>query len=203
MPTIALYRDDFYLSTAEAVVTAVHEDGAVELDQTCFYAASGGQPGDTGFFEREDGSRIQLVRDPSRRHQGHHPASPCRQTERPCPPSAKRSCCMSIGRAVTSSCACTRPATCSRSSVPFRSPGRPSAKTKAGSISTCRETIDKDQVTADLMKLVGENHPDHPPVDHRRRNLPPIPASSSRRMSDHPSVSAACSLVCNRRELRR
>ena len=33
MTTIALYRDDFYLSTAEAVVTAVHEDGAVELDQ--------------------------------------------------------------------------------------------------------------------------------------------------------------------------
>ena len=56
MTTIALYRDDFYLSTAEAVVTSVHEDGAVELDQTCFYAASGGQPGDTGFFERADGS---------------------------------------------------------------------------------------------------------------------------------------------------
>jgi misacylated tRNA(Ala) deacylase len=56
----ALYRDDFYLSTAEAVVTAVHEDGGVELDQTCFYATSGGQPGDTGFFERTDGSKIML-----------------------------------------------------------------------------------------------------------------------------------------------
>jgi misacylated tRNA(Ala) deacylase len=60
MPVNALYRDDFYLSTAEAVVTAVHEDGGVELDQTCFYATSGGQPGDTGFFERSDGSRIML-----------------------------------------------------------------------------------------------------------------------------------------------
>ena len=60
MSTKALYRDDFYLSTAEGIVTAVHEDGAVELDQTCFYAASGGQPGDTGFFERADGSRIAL-----------------------------------------------------------------------------------------------------------------------------------------------
>lgn len=58
--TRALYRDDFYLSTAEGIVTAVHEDGSVELDQTCFYAASGGQPGDTGFFERADGSRIAL-----------------------------------------------------------------------------------------------------------------------------------------------
>lgn len=60
MPTIPLHRDDFYLSTAEASVTYIRDDGSVELDQTCFYATSGGQPGDTGFFEREDGSRIEL-----------------------------------------------------------------------------------------------------------------------------------------------
>ena len=60
MPVNALFRDDFYLSTCEATVTAVHEDGGIELDQTCFYATSGGQPGDSGFLEREDGSRIAL-----------------------------------------------------------------------------------------------------------------------------------------------
>lgn len=60
MPVNALFRDDFYLSTAEAIVTAVHEDGGIELDQTCFYATSGGQPGDSGFLERVDGSRIEL-----------------------------------------------------------------------------------------------------------------------------------------------
>jgi misacylated tRNA(Ala) deacylase len=60
MPTEPLFRDDFYLSTCEATVTFVHEDGAIELDQTCFYATSGGQPGDTGFLERVDGSRIDL-----------------------------------------------------------------------------------------------------------------------------------------------
>jgi misacylated tRNA(Ala) deacylase len=60
LPTTALFRDDFYLSTNEAVVTAVHEDGGIELDQTCFYATSGGQPGDSGFLERADGSRIAL-----------------------------------------------------------------------------------------------------------------------------------------------
>lgn len=60
MPTQPLFRDDFYLSTAEGTVTAVREDGAIELDQTCFYATSGGQPGDTGFLERADGSRIDL-----------------------------------------------------------------------------------------------------------------------------------------------
>ncbi len=42
------------------MVTAIHEDGALELDQTCFYATSGGQPGDTGFLERADGTRILL-----------------------------------------------------------------------------------------------------------------------------------------------
>ena len=40
MPVEILYRDDFYLSTAEAVVTAIHEDGGIELDRTCFYATS-------------------------------------------------------------------------------------------------------------------------------------------------------------------
>lgn len=60
MPVLPLFRDDFYLSTAEATVTAVRESGAIELDQTCFYATSGGQPGDTGFLERADGSKIEL-----------------------------------------------------------------------------------------------------------------------------------------------
>lgn len=58
MPVAALFRDDFYLKTVDATVTAVH--GGIELDQTCFYATSGGQPGDTGYMERADGSRIQL-----------------------------------------------------------------------------------------------------------------------------------------------
>ncbi len=69
------FRDDFYLSTCEATVTAVRDDGAIELDQTCFYATSGGQPGDTGFLERADGSRITLdVTMTARRR--HRPASP-------------------------------------------------------------------------------------------------------------------------------
>jgi misacylated tRNA(Ala) deacylase len=61
MTTTALFRDDFYLSTTEAIVTGIREDGGIELDQTCFYATSGGQPGDSGFFERADGSRIEIV----------------------------------------------------------------------------------------------------------------------------------------------
>jgi misacylated tRNA(Ala) deacylase len=60
MPVNALYRDDFYLSTCESIVTVVHEDGGIELDRTCAYATSGGQPGDTGFLLRADGSKIEL-----------------------------------------------------------------------------------------------------------------------------------------------
>jgi len=61
MPVHALFRDDFYRKTAEAVVTAIHDDGGIELDQTCFYATSGGQPGDTGHIERADGSRVRIA----------------------------------------------------------------------------------------------------------------------------------------------
>ncbi len=60
MPVTALYRDNFYLKSCDAAVTAVSENGAIELDRTCFYATSGGQPGDTGFLVRSDGSRIDL-----------------------------------------------------------------------------------------------------------------------------------------------
>jgi misacylated tRNA(Ala) deacylase len=57
----ALFRDDAYLSVAEGTVVAINDRGGIILDQTCFYATSGGQPGDIGFFEREDGSKIGIA----------------------------------------------------------------------------------------------------------------------------------------------
>jgi misacylated tRNA(Ala) deacylase len=45
--TRLLFRDDPYMAACEARVTAV-ADGGFELDRTVFYAASGGQAGDTG-----------------------------------------------------------------------------------------------------------------------------------------------------------
>ena len=57
--TEALFRDDSYLKATEAKVVAVDGRGIL-LDRTIFYATSGGQPGDTGFLVRADGSRIAV-----------------------------------------------------------------------------------------------------------------------------------------------
>ena len=52
---------DSYLREADARVVRVNDRGGVVLDRTIFYATSGGQPGDTGFFERADGTRIAVA----------------------------------------------------------------------------------------------------------------------------------------------
>lgn len=59
--TEMLFREDAYLSTAEGSVVAVNERGGILLDRSNFYATSGGQPGDTGFLERADGTRILIA----------------------------------------------------------------------------------------------------------------------------------------------
>ncbi|AZO23952.1 alanyl-tRNA editing protein [Mesorhizobium sp. M1E.F.Ca.ET.045.02.1.1] len=59
--TEALFRDDAYLKTAEAQVVAINDRGGILLDRTIFYATSGGQPGDTGMFERADGGRVAIA----------------------------------------------------------------------------------------------------------------------------------------------
>jgi misacylated tRNA(Ala) deacylase len=56
-----LFRDDSYLRSTDAVVTAIAADGSFALDRTVFYAASGGQPGDTGRIVRGDGSIVAII----------------------------------------------------------------------------------------------------------------------------------------------
>ena len=59
--TKALFRDDAYLRDTQASVVRVNERGGIVLDRTIFYATSGGQPGDTGYFERAAGERIAIA----------------------------------------------------------------------------------------------------------------------------------------------
>ena len=58
--TTLLFREDAYLATATARVTAVAERG-VELDRTIFYPQGGGQQGDAGALIRDSGERVAIA----------------------------------------------------------------------------------------------------------------------------------------------
>jgi misacylated tRNA(Ala) deacylase len=59
--TEALFREDAYLRDMQASVVRINERGGIILDRTIFYATSGGQPGDTGHFERAAGATIAIA----------------------------------------------------------------------------------------------------------------------------------------------
>lgn len=58
--TVEIFRDDAYAQRCEAVIVAA-EGGGVALDRTVFYAAGGGQPGDSGTLICGDGRRLAVV----------------------------------------------------------------------------------------------------------------------------------------------
>lgn len=157
MTTKALFRDDFYLATAEGTVTAIHPDGTIELDQTCFYATSGGQPGDTGFLERADGSRIELGQ--TRHGETKDIILHVPLAEQPRPEVgetlvlhvdwARRYKLMRMHTAChLLSVVCEYPIT-----------GAAVGEEESRVDFDMSETIDKDEITARLMTLVTENHP--------------------------------------------
>lgn len=61
LTTNPLFRDNAYLKATPAKVIGLTEEGGVILDQTVFYATSGGQPGDSGLLRRADGSEIKIA----------------------------------------------------------------------------------------------------------------------------------------------
>ena len=58
---VKLFENDAYLNEFEGkIIKIIKEDNHIELNQTAFYAKSGGQPGDKGEIEKE-GSKIQVL----------------------------------------------------------------------------------------------------------------------------------------------
>lgn len=157
MPTLPLFRDDFYLSTAEGAVTAVRDDGSIELDQTCFYATSGGQPGDSGFLERADGSRIELGVTVNGEDKTVILHRPLEGQPRP-----------DIGEKLTLHVDWARRyrlmrmhTACHILSVVCQFPitGAAVGEDESRVDFDMTDTIDKDEVTAAMMEVVGANHP--------------------------------------------
>lgn len=157
MPVETLYRDDFYLSTCEATVTTIHEDGAIELDRTCFYATSGGQPGDTGFLERADGGRIALG-------QTRHGATKDAVLHIPLDGEPQPL----VGEVLTLHVDWPRRyrlmrmhTACHLLSVVCQYPitGAAVGEEESRVDFDMTDTIDKDEVTARMMELVNQNHP--------------------------------------------
>ncbi len=58
--TDEIFREDSYLRSCEAVVTASGPAG-IELDCTVFYPVGGGQPGDVGILRRNDGGTVAIA----------------------------------------------------------------------------------------------------------------------------------------------
>lgn len=58
--TIELFKQDGYLKSCQAAVTALYPNG-IAVDQTVFYALGGGQPGDVGVLTRASGEQLDIV----------------------------------------------------------------------------------------------------------------------------------------------
>jgi misacylated tRNA(Ala) deacylase len=70
--TEELFREDGYLKSCEARVTAVTDNGFA-VDRTVFYPMGGGQPGDTGYFEVANNShQVEIIDTYKDRESGLH-----------------------------------------------------------------------------------------------------------------------------------
>ncbi len=155
--TQELYREDGYLKSCSATVTAIDERG-LQLDQTVFYSTGGGQPGDTGRCITADGSEILITDTFKDRETSEHIHTI----------DTTNATTLSVGDTVSVELDWGRRHRIMRmhSCLHMLCAVVP-AQVTGGSIQDGRgrldfnlpETIDKEQLTQDLNKLINENHP--------------------------------------------
>lgn len=154
--TEELFRRDGYLKECEAQVVGVDDEG-IRLDRTVFYPVGGGQPGDTGVLARADG-RCVRIRDTRKDESGSAIVHVPEQGQ-----AALRS-----GDTVTARIDWDRRHRLMRmhSCMHMLCAVIPAPVT-GGSISDGRgrldfdlqETVNKEDVTAELNRLIREDHP--------------------------------------------
>lgn len=154
--TEELFREDAYLKSCEAAVTAVEGRGVV-LDRTVFYPTGGGQPGDTGVLRTADGREIHIVDCVKDRETGAHLHV-----------LADGEAALSPGDAVTAEIdwerrhRLMRIHTCLHllcSLVPGAVTGGSVGDGKGRLDFDAPEALDKEQLSADLNRLIAEDRP--------------------------------------------
>lgn len=155
--TEEVFRSDAYATCCEAQVVAVHDQG-IELDRTVFYPMGGGQPGDVGMLRRADGTEVPIADTRKGEQPGQIQHVP-----------AEGAPTLSVGDQVTAEIDWQRRYRLMRMHTCLHVlcavvPGG----VTGGSVGDGRgrldfdlpdPTLDKDEVTAELNRLIEENHP--------------------------------------------
>jgi misacylated tRNA(Ala) deacylase len=154
--TEELFRDDAYLTSCEATVTAV-DGGGIRLDRTVFYYTGGGQPGDTGVLRTADGREVRIVDCVKDRESGAHLHLPADGAARLAP-----------GDRVTAEIDWPRRHrhmrmhTCLHllsALVPGKITGAALGDTKGRIDLDAPEPLDKERLSADLKRVIAEDRP--------------------------------------------
>ena len=154
--TEELFREDAYARDCEAEVVAVNDRGGIVLDRTVFYPTGGGQPGDSGVLRLADGGEIRIATTVTASEGIVH--VPEEGQDLPAPGAAvtaaidwdRRHRLMRMHTAMHLLC----------SAVPFGVTGGNVREDKSRiDFDIGEESLDKEQITAELQRLVAADHP--------------------------------------------